>query len=68
MVLGSSDKSEYLMGYFTKYGDGASDLVPIISLYKLQVREIAKFLGVPQSVIEKRVVHIYGRNTKLKRN
>ncbi|MBS3926633.1 MAG: NAD+ synthase [Nitrosarchaeum sp.] len=54
LVLGSSDKSEYLMGYFTKYGDGASDLVPIISLYKLQVREIAKFLGVPQNVIEKK--------------
>jgi NAD+ synthase len=54
LVLGSSDKSEYLIGYFTKYGDGASDLVPIISLYKLQVREIAKFLGVPQNVIEKK--------------
>lgn len=54
LVLGSSDKSEYLIGYFTKYGDGASDLVPIISLYKLQVRGIAKFLGVPQSVIEKK--------------
>ena len=54
LVLGSSDKSEYLLGYFTKYGDGASDLVPITSLYKLQVREIAKFLGVPQNVIEKK--------------
>ena len=54
LVLGSSDKSEYLMGYFTKYGDGASDIVPIISLYKLQVREIAKFLGVPQNIIEKK--------------
>ncbi|MFB5627841.1 MAG: NAD(+) synthase, partial [Nitrosarchaeum sp.] len=48
LVLGSSDKSEYLIGYFTKYGDGASDLVPIVSLYKLQVREIAKYLDVPQ--------------------
>jgi|CXWL01.1.fsa_nt_gi NAD+ synthase len=54
LVLGSSDKSEYLLGYFTKYGDGASDLTPIISLYKLQVREIAKFLGVPKNVIEKK--------------
>ncbi|MDO8641836.1 MAG: NAD+ synthase [Nitrosarchaeum sp.] len=54
LVLGSSDKSEYLIGYFTKYGDGASDIVPIISLYKLQVRGIAKFLGVPQNVIEKK--------------
>lgn len=54
LVLGSSDKSEYLLGYFTKYGDGASDITPIISLYKLQVREIAKYLGVPKNVITKR--------------
>jgi len=54
LVLGSSDKSEHMIGYFTKYGDGASDIVPIISLYKLQVREIAKVLGVPQNVIEKK--------------
>jgi NAD+ synthase len=54
LVLGSSDKSEYLIGYFTKYGDGASDLMPIVSLYKLQVREIAKFLDVPQGVIDKK--------------
>lgn len=54
LVLGSSDKSEYLLGYFTKYGDGASDLTPIISLYKLQVREIAKFLQVPKNVIDKK--------------
>ena len=54
LVLGSSDKSEYLIGYFTKYGDGAADLVPIISLYKLQIKEIAKFLEVPHNVIEKK--------------
>ena len=54
LVLGSSDKSEYLIGYFTKFGDGASDLTPIVSLYKLQVREIAKYLGVPENIISKR--------------
>jgi NAD+ synthase len=54
LVLGSSDKSEYLIGYFTKFGDGAADLEPIISLYKLQVRKIAEFLGVPKNVIEKK--------------
>ncbi len=54
LVLGSSDKSEYNTGYFTKYGDGASDITPIISLYKLQVRELAKFLGVPQNIIAKK--------------
>jgi len=54
LVLGSSDKSEHLIGYFTKFGDGASDLTPIISLYKLQVREIAKYLGVPENIISKK--------------
>ena len=54
LVLGSSDKSEYLIGYFTKYGDGASDMTPIVSLYKLQVREIAKYLGIPENIISKK--------------
>jgi len=54
LVLGSSDKSEHLIGYFTKFGDGASDLAPIISLYKLQVRDIAKYLGVPENIISKK--------------
>ena len=54
LVLGSSDKSEYQIGYFTKFGDGASDITPIISLYKLQVREIAKQLGVPENIIAKK--------------
>jgi NAD+ synthase len=53
LVLGSSDKSEFLIGYFTKFGDGAADLLPIVSLYKTQVRELAKNLGVPQNIISK---------------
>lgn len=54
LVLGSGDKSEYLIGYFTKYGDGGADIFPIISLYKLQVRQIALSLGVPQNIINKK--------------
>lgn len=54
LVLGSSDKSEYLIGYYTKYGDGASDIMPIISLYKLQIREIARHLGIPDHIINKK--------------
>lgn len=54
LVLGSSDKSEFLIGYFTKYGDGSADLLPIISLYKTQIRQFAKFLGVPESIISKK--------------
>ena len=59
-MLGSSDKSEYLIGYFTKFGDGASDILPIATLYKTQVREIAKLLGIPEKIIQKRVVLTYG--------
>ena len=54
LVVGSSDKSEYMIGYFTKFGDGSADILPIVSLYKSQVREMAKFLGVPDSVIAKK--------------
>ena len=54
LVLGSSDKSEYLLGYFTKFGDGAADLTPLISLYKTQIRMIARSLDVPQNVILKK--------------
>ena len=53
-VLGSSDKSEYLIGYFTKFGDGAADILPIASLYKTQIRALAKFLGVPDYIISKK--------------
>ncbi len=54
MVLGSSDKSEYNIGYFTKFGDGAADTLPIVSLYKTQVREMGKSLGISQSIISKK--------------
>ncbi|HJU13069.1 MAG TPA: NAD+ synthase [Candidatus Nitrosotalea sp.] len=53
LVLGSGDRSEYLIGYFTKYGDGAADLLPIASLYKTQIREFAKYLGVSPNIISK---------------
>jgi len=54
LVLGTSDKSEFLIGYFTKYGDGAADLEPIVSLYKTQLREFAKILDVPSDIISKK--------------
>ena len=53
-VLGSSDKSEYLIGYFTKFGDGAADVLPIASLYKTQIRELARTLDVPDNIIVKK--------------
>jgi len=53
LVLGTSDRSEYLIGYFTKYGDGGVDVAPLLILYKTQVREFAKHLGVPKKIIAK---------------
>ena len=54
LVLGTSDKSEYSIGYFTKFGDGSADLLPISKLYKTQLREFAKILGVPNNIITKK--------------
>lgn len=53
MVLGTSNKSELLTGYFTKWGDGASDLCPIGDLYKTQVMELASRIGIPRKVIDR---------------
>lgn len=54
LVCGTENKSEHLLGYFTRYGDGASDIEPIQHLFKTQVFELAKYLGVPYSIIKKR--------------
>lgn len=53
MVIGSSNKTELLTGYFTKYGDGGTDLMPLGDLYKCQVRQLARQMGVPQEIIDK---------------
>ncbi|MEM2126808.1 MAG: NAD+ synthase [Candidatus Bathyarchaeia archaeon] len=53
LVVGSSDKTELLLGYFTKYGDGACDIMPIGDLYKTQVRQLAGYLGIPPRIIDK---------------
>jgi len=53
MVVGSSNRSELSVGYFTKYGDGSVDIIPLGSLVKAQVRELARFLGIPQEIINK---------------
>ncbi|MEC7711443.1 MAG: NAD+ synthase [Thermoproteota archaeon] len=54
VTLGSSDKSEFNIGYFTKFGDGAADLLPIVSLYKTQVREMARYLEIDERIITKK--------------
>jgi len=53
LVCGTSDKSETMMGYFTKWGDGAADISPIMDLYKTQVRQLALHVGVPAEIVAK---------------
>ena len=53
IVCGSSDKSETMMGYFTKWGDMAADISPLMDLYKTQVRQLAAHIGIPKEIITK---------------
>jgi len=53
LVCGTSNKSEMLVGYFTKYGDGGVDIMPIADLYKTQVWELARYLKIPDELISK---------------
>ncbi len=53
LVMGTSNKTELLLGYSTIFGDSAAALQPIGDLYKTQVRQLAKALGVPDTVIQK---------------
>jgi len=53
VVLGTGNRAEALVGYFTKYGDQAVDCNPIGNLYKQQVRQLAAALGVPDDLVEK---------------
>ena len=53
LVCGTENKSEHYLGYFTRFGDAASDIEPLISLYKTQVRDLALELGIPQQILTK---------------
>jgi len=53
MVAGASNRSELAIGYFTKYGDGGVDILPLGNLVKGQVKKLASFLGIPQQIIDK---------------
>lgn len=54
MVMGTGNKTEILLGYYTKYGDGGVDIEPIGILYKTEVWELARKLGIPESIITKK--------------
>lgn len=53
MVVGTTNRSEYMVGYYTKFGDGACDIEPIIHLLKRDVRELSRVLNVPESILSK---------------
>ena len=53
LVVGTGDKSEIMLGYFTKYGDGACDIQPLADLYKTTVRELARHLRLPARIYSK---------------
>ncbi|MCI4371732.1 MAG: NAD+ synthase, partial [Thermoplasmata archaeon] len=53
VVMGTGNKSEILVGYFTKWGDGGADFLPIGDLYKTQVREMAQSLSLPTEIVDK---------------
>jgi NAD+ synthase len=53
LVIGTSNKTEALLGYTTLYGDSAAALQPIEDLYKTQIRQLSRAIGIPQSVLEK---------------
>jgi NAD+ synthase len=53
LVAGTGNRSELTVGYFTKHGDGGVDVLPIGHLLKSQVRTLARYLGVPQTIIDK---------------
>lgn len=53
LVAGTGDRSEDLLGFFSKYGDGGVDVLPIAHLYKGQVREVGRRLGLPEKIVTK---------------
>ena len=53
LMCGTGNKSELMVGYFTKHGDGATDILPIADLLKRQVRKLARELGIPEQIITK---------------
>ncbi|RLC46844.1 MAG: NAD(+) synthase [Candidatus Cloacimonadota bacterium] len=54
LVVGAANKTEYKIGFFVKYGcDDATDIMPLLNLYKTQVRELAEYLNIPLNIIEK---------------
>jgi len=54
LVVGTGNKTELTVGYFTKYGDGGVDILPIGDLFKTEIFDFARYLGIPKKIIEKK--------------
>jgi NAD+ synthase len=52
-VVGTANKDEHAQGFFVKYGDGGADLKPIAHLYKIQIYQLADYLGIPPTIISR---------------
>lgn len=50
-IIGTTNKSEYLQGYFVKYGDGGSDIEPLVNLYKSQIYQLGEFFDIPGEIL-----------------
>ena len=53
LVVGTGNKSEISIGYFTKYGDGGVDILPLGNIYKTEVKMIARYLDIPEALLNK---------------
>ena len=53
LVVGTANKTELLTGFFVQYGDSAADIMPLLPLYKTQVKQLARFLNIPKKIIDK---------------
>lgn len=53
LVVGTGNRSEIYVGYFTKYGDGGVDILPLGNLVKREVKELARFFGLPDDIVER---------------
>ncbi len=53
MVIGTGNRTELMLGYYTKYGDGGVDIEPIGDLYKTEVRQLSHFIGIPENIVSR---------------